>query len=171
MIRFCLFIGCALLILASCAGSPKSKTPAYRVEYYKEKKILVGQVSAKNIWEQMPDWKADYFIYEPDPVVVEKLSAIRKPYHIICVLGIWCPDSKAGVPGFLRALDMAANPALSVELHAVDRQKKDPGHTAEKFGIERVPTFIVFSGNQEIGRMIEYPTDTFEADLVKLLER
>jgi hypothetical protein len=103
-------------------------------------------------------------------VVVGKFLNISRPFHIICILGTWCSDSREGVIPFLRTLDSANNSNLSITLYAVDRQKHDPFETAKKYDVDRVPTFIIFSGNKEIGRMIEFPESSFETDFLNILE-
>lgn len=157
-----------VLILLGCGTKKNENRPTYRVETYKGTKILVGEVSPRIIWEEIPEWKAEYMIYQPDSAVVQQLKQIDTDLDIVCVMGIWCPDSRAGVPSFLKALDEAQNPHLKITLFAVDRDLKDPQGSAEKYKVNRVPTFIVLENGKEIGRMIEIPKTSFEADLLDL---
>jgi len=143
---------------------------AYQVQEYKGKAILVGRVSEEDIWRHIPGWRTRYVSTLPDTEVVEQLKKIDRPYKIVCVLGIWCPDSEDRVPPFLKALDAAQNPNLEVELYGVDRRKNDPHHSSEKYRAERVPTFILFSGGKEIGRMIERPQKSFPEDFLELVK-
>ncbi len=163
-----------LALLMSCQkkqAEPQEKAqPTYQVQEYKGMKILVGEVTPQNIWDEIPDWKAEYMIYQPDSEVVQRLHAIQQDVDIVCVMGIWCPDSRAGVPSFLKALHEAHNPHLKITIYAVDRKLQDPSKSAEKYGVKRVPTFIVFRDGKEIGRMVEIPETTFEADLLEILQ-
>ncbi|MFZ0389206.1 MAG: thioredoxin family protein [Calditrichia bacterium] len=136
-----------------------------------EDSLLVGRVTAENIWTYFPEWKADYIIAEPDSAVVSALQSIEESYHIIVVFGTWCPDSRTGLPPFLKALDLADNADLKLTLYAVDRRLHDPEKSAKEYGVERVPTFIVLKNGQEVGRMIEFPEENFESDLIKLLRQ
>ena len=95
--------------------------------------------------------------------------AIKEKYRVVCILGIWCPDSRDGVPAFLKALNLANLTTVEIELLGVDRKKEDPLESAGKFGVERVPTFIIYSGGEEIGRMIEFPETTFESDFLRII--
>lgn len=159
----------SLLVVRGSVGQDSLQS-AYRVQEYHGKKILVGRVSAEDIWQHIPEWRARYVSNLPDTNVVQQLKKINRPYRIVCVLGIWCPDSKDGVPPFLKALDAAQNPNLKMELYGVDRKKNDLQHSAEKYRVERVPTFIIFSGGKEIGRMIEHPQRSFPEDFLELVK-
>jgi len=165
---FVLFIG---IFVLSCSNQNKISQQKYHVEESRGSKILVGEVTPAILWSQLPDWKEEYELFKPDPVTVGKFSNIASPFHIICVLGTWCPDSRVGVPPFLKTLDMANNANLSITLYAVDRNKQDPHQIAQKYSVDRVPTFIIFSGNKEIGRMVEFPENSFETDFLNILEK
>lgn len=158
------------IIFFSCSNQNKLSQPKYRLEDYQGNKILVGEITTEVLWKHNQDWKEDYDNFKPDPVVVGKFLNISRPFHIICILGTWCSDSREGVIPFLRTLDSANNSNLSITLYAVDRQKHDPFETAKKYDVDRVPTFIIFSGNKEIGRMIEFPESSFETDFLNILE-
>lgn len=142
----------------------------YAWEDYRGSKILVGEITPKTLWKNFPGWKSDYDQYRADQELVNKISKISDHYRVICVMGVWCPDSRVGVPPFLKTIDLAKNPNIDIQIYAVDRQKKDPYHYAEKFKVDRVPTFVIFSGRQEIGRMIEFPEESFESDFLKIIE-
>ncbi len=167
-----LVLGAILLLFVGVhfAAANDDGNNSCRIEDDHGKKILVGKVSAADIWENIPEWKGEYVISEPDSAVVSALKNITGDYRIVCVMGIWCSDSRAGVPPFIKALDMAGNPHLKLEMYAVSRQIKDDVN-ARRFGVERVPTFIIYSGEKELGRMVEIPQTTFEADLVELIEQ
>ena len=165
---FVLFIG---IFVLSCSNQNKLSQQKYHVEESRGSKILVGEVSPSILWSQLPDWKEEYELFKPDPVTEGKFSKIASPFNIICILGTWCPDSRVGVPPFLKTLDMAKNTNLSITLYAVDRNKQDPHQTAKKYSVDLVPTFIIFSGNKEIGRMVEFPENSFETDFLNILEK
>jgi hypothetical protein len=131
--------------------------------------ILIGKFTPPELWAEIPTWKVDYDLYHPDQVIIDKLSEIKDEYKVICVLGIWCPDSRDGVPTFLKALDAANLSTVEIELFGVDRKKEDPLESARKYGVDRVPTFIIYSDDVEIGRMIEFPETTFESDFLRII--
>lgn len=159
-----------LTIIPAIMAQNDSTQARFKIEQYKGKDILVGQVTPQDIWENISDWKQAYDEFQPDSAVVRKFRAISDDYTIVCVFGTWCPDSKAGVPEFIKTLKAADNPHLKLELFAVDRQKNDPDHSAAKYDIERIPTFVVFREGKEIGRMVETPLRSFEEDFLQLIQ-
>jgi hypothetical protein len=52
---------------------------------------------------------------------------------------------------------------------AVDSKKQASGLDITAYDIERVPTFIIYKEGKEIGRIIETPVQSLEADLQKIL--
>ncbi len=164
---FVLLLG---IIIVACSNQNRLSQQRYHIEESRGSKILVGEVTPDILLNQLPDWKEEYDLFKPDPVTVGKFSNIARPFQIICVLGTWCPDSRVGVPPFLKTLHSANNSNLSITLYAVDRNKQDPYETAKKYNVDRVPTFIVLSGNTEIGRMVEFPEISFETDFLNILE-
>ena len=51
-----------------------------------------------------------------------------------------------------------------------NRSKLDPEGLAAKYEFSRIPTFIVEQKGKEIGRIVERPQVTLEADLVNILQ-
>lgn len=52
---------------------------------------------------------------------------------------------------------------------ALDRKKHHENNYHEKYNIKRVPTYIFEENGQEIGRIIENPDSTIEADILRIL--
>jgi len=80
----------------------------------------------------------------------------------------WCGDSKEQMPHFVKLCHKAA--IENVSYYALSRKKLMPGMDRDQYKIELVPTFIVFRGGQEIGRIIETPQVSLEKDLWRILE-
>ncbi len=86
------------------------------------------------------------------------------------VLGTWCGDSKEKVPRFLKILDLLGTTFDDLKLIAVDREKTAPDMDVKgKYLIEKVPTFIFYKGDVEIGRITETPKVALEKDLFFIL--
>ncbi len=160
-----------ILVYAGCSTNRAAAEDNYRVEQYRGHKIVVGEISPDSLLAEIPAWRVVFESYHPNPKVVDELAAIEQDLRIVIVMGVWCPDSRAGVPTFLKVLILAGNPHLKVRLYAVNRKLDDPTHAAQRYDVTHVPTFIIYSGEKEIGRMVEIPEVTFESDLVKLLKK
>jgi thiol-disulfide isomerase/thioredoxin len=84
-------------------------------------------------------------------------------------MGTWCPDSRREVPRFMRVLTVIGFPADKAELIGVDNSKIAPVENYASLDIKRVPTFIVYKNNIEVGRIIENPATSLEQDMVNIL--
>jgi len=84
-------------------------------------------------------------------------------------MGTWCGDSKEQTPIFYKILDAANFNYNNLQLIAVNRGKSTPDNLQEGLNIERVPTFIFYKKGKEIGRFVEFPQETVEADMLKIV--
>lgn len=164
-----LFCGLIILIISGCSSVGKISEKKYLVSRDADQKIVIGKISTQDLWNEMPEWKELFDDYEPNAGVVNQLRAEEKDFSIVCIFGNWCPDSRNGVPSFLKALDEAGNAHLDLELFAVDRSMRDPEQMAQKLGVTHVPTYIIYYQGLEVFRMVEIPRSTFEEDLAKFL--
>lgn len=114
------------------------------------------------------------FMAQYDSVTVQKdfldlIRQVNQGVDIVVFLGTWCPDSRRDVPHFLKITDQAGIPMSRITLYALDRQKKCPDGTANRYEIERVPTFVFVKGGDEVGRIVEHAKTTLEGDIVAIL--
>lgn len=114
---------------------------------------------------------ANYAAEQYDSAVVAELAPLTDDVHFVMVVGTWCSDSKREMPKQFKILDAAKVPEKKITLFGVDRSKRSQDGTTDKYTILRVPTLIVFRGDQELGRIVEHPRVTNEADLLRLLTR
>lgn len=109
--------------------------------------------------------------YVSNNEVVQALRPMLKDKHITIVWGTWCGDSRLHVPHFYKLLKDAEFPEEQITLIEVERDKKVPPGAADHLNIERVPTFIIFEADKELGRIVEQPEETLEKDLLELLAK
>jgi hypothetical protein len=83
-------------------------------------------------------------------------------------LGTWCPDSRREVPRFLKVVDALGTSLGPVVLIGLDRRKKSPEGFEIPYNVERVPTFVFLRKGKEIGRVVEIPQTTIEADMLTI---
>ena len=109
-----------------------------------------------------PDTGADV-----DPDVAAALGADGLTYKVWG--GDWCPDCTGQLPGLAAALDAAGVPADRVEqfpVEKVDGEKRGPG--MDEYGVEYIPTVIVFDGEgEEVARFVE----SADTDIATFLAR
>ena len=133
---------------------------------------LVGVFNSEKLTEApYNSWYNTEYKYIPNEQIIEKIKNLNSDFEIKIVLGTWCSDSQTQVPRFLKILDELDYSSTNFLLIGVDRQKKVDNFNIEKYNIEKVPTFIIFLGKVEIGRIIETPTKTLEEDLFDILSK
>lgn len=132
---------------------------------------LIG-LATKNDFLEAPfnDWFLfNYDNYTTDSEIIKKLSPLLNGVTIKAFMGTWCDDSQEQTPVFYKVLEEANFNFDNLELITVNRSKKTPDDLQEGYNILRVPTFIFFKDGKEIGRFVEYPRESVEADMLKIV--
>lgn len=134
--------------------------------------VPTKEISRDQIFSAEPEWKEKYDAFQPQPESIQKLKPLLgNDLRIDVYLGLWCPDSRNNVPRFMKILDQLDIPVL---IHYFSVQRK-PGKNIvyyfEKAKVERVPTFIFFRGDQEIGRIVESPEKGLAEDMIAILSK
>jgi thiol-disulfide isomerase/thioredoxin len=120
--------------------------------------------------EQLTEGFLHSYPQEPvEPPFIDMIRQARGGVQVLVFLGTWCSDSKREVPRFLQIADDTGMQPADYTLYGLDRTKKSPEGFEQSYGIERVPTFIFFRGNKEIGRIVESPHTTLEGDILRIL--
>jgi thiol-disulfide isomerase/thioredoxin len=132
---------------------------------------LVGPVTRAAL-ENYETWKAlRAQDYTPDPAVVKSIGQRGRDVQVLAIVATWCPDSKREVPRFFKIYDQAGLGTGRVTMVGVDRSKKDAEGLTVKYEILRVPTFVFFRGDKEIGRVTERAVTTLEQDIAAILAK
>lgn len=126
--------------------------------------------------EPFAAWFNDnYFNYKVDTSVINQLKNFTDKKQFLIFLGTWCGDSKREVPRMLKVLDYSGIKPEQIKIVLVSNidslYKQSPNHEEKGLNILRVPTLIVYENNTEINRFIEYPVETMEKDLLKILNK
>lgn len=138
------------------------------------REILVGWVDRDGTASQdfLGDEQLKYDAYSAD---AESVTFLKNAFQsdeslsILVVFATWCGDSKAHVPDFFRVADLAQ--IKNVKYLAVNRKKMAGEIDMSTMDIQLVPSFIVYKGDVEIGRIIESPDYSLEHDLVSILKK
>jgi tetratricopeptide (TPR) repeat protein len=89
-------------------------------------------------------------------------------------MGTWCSDSQREVPNLIRLLEEIDFPSEQLEIIAIDdaeaQYKQSPQGQEKDKNIHHVPTIIILKDGKEVNRIIEYPRETLEADIVEILK-
>jgi thiol-disulfide isomerase/thioredoxin len=114
--------------------------------------------------------------YQPNVQIAEALKKTNpSKYTMKIFFGTWCGDSKRELPKMTKVLEKLSFPQKNITLIGVDDStevyKQSPQRQEAGMNIFRVPTFIVYENGKEVGRIVEYPTETMERDLLKIFAR
>ena len=89
--------------------------------------------------------------------------------NITVVLGTWCSDSQREIPRLYKILDYLAFPEDNLKLICIDRLKNAEGTEVADLNVQLVPTIIFYQGDIEMGRIIETPEVSLEADMARII--
>jgi thiol-disulfide isomerase/thioredoxin len=114
-------------------------------------------------------WNSAYNEYEVDSAVAEELKVKLQDVDIKIVMGTWCHHSRKKVPHFYKILDEINYPQEKVTLINVKRDKKGIEIESEGLVFNRIPTFIFYRNEKEIGRIVVKPKNTLEKNMLEIL--
>lgn len=139
-----------------------------------QKNIPTGALTRKTI-ERYTWFQEAYKTYTPDLPTITKLKTaiqVQKPLRLLVILGTWCSDSQQEVPRLLKVLDQCEAPKRFIKMYAVNKRKTRPACIIAAHRVQRVPTVIYFdTKHKEKARVVEHPNQSWEKDLLLLLEK
>jgi len=134
-------------------------------------KELTGPLSKEVILEYIPEWQEVVASYTPNSGIIKKIKSINKEIQVEIFLGTWCPDCKKHVSAYFKIMEMADNPFISTSYVGIPREREARQEFTQGKNIVRIPTFIIYFQNTEVGRIIETPNKSVEEDLINIIER
>lgn len=167
------------VLLVACGNQNKKEQPEQETtpeiaeqtttEEEQEVPILLG-IQKREALQKAPynEWFDENYAYTPDEETLKALSKELNDKTITVFMGTWCGDSKMQVPAFFKILDAINFDENNVEIITMSRDKDTPEKLEEGYNIEFVPTIIVKKDGKELGRIVESPVDTLEADLLTI---
>jgi thioredoxin 1 len=84
-------------------------------------------------------------------------SKLGTGVRIDVYLGLWCPDSLNNVPQFIRIVDRLGAGVTVRYFSLPKKADKSIRYFVENLKVDRVPTFLFYRGDKEIGRIVENP--------------
>ena len=84
-------------------------------------------------------------------------------------MGTWCSDSRKEIPVFFKLIDKLRINENSIELIGMTLEKTTPDSLELGQNLINVPTFIFKKDGKEINRIVEFPLETIEKDILEIL--
>jgi hypothetical protein len=141
-------------------------------EKRKDEVNLTGAMDTRTILAITPEWQRIFrdFLPDKDDVASIKNSLEdRSGVTVEVVLRSTCEDSRFQVPKYLKIQELLGEKQLTTTYVGVDRTRALPAEIVKVRKVDKVPTFIIYEDGKEIGRIVETPKETVEADLAKIL--
>ena len=162
-----------LLLVFVLPGAFAQKANKVVVDPVLHRKVLVGNCTRNGLEHGIfSQWfNEEYKNYHPDATVVKAIAKKINKTTITLVFGSWCGDSKMQVGRFYKILDEAGYKSYTVKVIAVTRDLKGGDTSISDLNIQRIPTFIIYFKNKEIGRIVESPKVSLETDLATILKK
>jgi thiol-disulfide isomerase/thioredoxin len=113
-------------------------------------------------------WFMENYRYALDQSKLSSLKRALEGKTITIFMGTWCEDSRTQVPALLSILDAITYDVSKITLITMSEDKDTPEGFEVGKNIEYVPTIIVYENNVEMGRIVEYPIENLESDLLKI---
>ena len=130
------------------------------------------KIDRNKILTQEKEWQALYDESRVDDDFVDALkSKIGDNLKIEVYFAFWCGDSRNHVPPFLKILDSVDDAGkVPVNFYTVKRKPThETKYYVEALKVERVPTFIFYRDGEEIGRIVENPTNSLVEDFLEII--
>ena len=140
-------------------------------EPYEDSIILVGPANLEgfqqepfSVWynENFDSYKVNDSL---STLIKENINSVK----IKTFMGTWCEDSQRESPNFIKILKQIDFDFNNHELITVNRKKTTPQGLEKGHNITNVPTFIFYKDGIEINRIVEFPIESLEADIIKIL--
>ena len=136
-----------------------------------EDPILLGKTKRSQLHDEpYSKWfTPTYEEYVVDTATVSTIGRKLRDAHLTIFMGTWCEDSQLQMPALFKVLDEAGFNPNHYTLVTVSEEKDTPNGLEKGKNIISVPTIIINMEGKEIGRIVEYPIESLEKDLEKIL--
>lgn len=131
--------------------------------------MIIGECSWDE-WQKATNWEsANDNLFSQSGIDSLKQLVDKNNISFYIFAGSWCGDSKSELPKIIKLFQLIKLNEAKYKLFGVDRSKLEPSNTSSNFSIERVPTLIILSNGNEIGRIVEYPTTSWIDDINRII--
>jgi hypothetical protein len=114
---------------------------------------LLGEVDLATLRGHTDKYEYGVEIYTPRKTAVSTLAEVSTPTEIVVAFGVWCPVCADWLPRFIKTIESADNPNISVRYVAINESLDQPAELLETYSLDGVPVFSVRQGDREIARI------------------
>ena len=167
-----LFYTSLIILLAGCGSKQQKPLKTSPVKASSGEMILLGKINKANLQtsKHIPWFNQDYQSISIDPQWIENLKPYLKGLRIKVFMGTWCDDSQREIPHFFKLLQALEFDQKHVEMYAMSEEKTTPKNYEKGWEIYNVPTIIFLKNGEEINRFVEFPVNSLESDISKIIK-
>jgi len=172
-----------LVVVAGCGSkkqvlnTSKNLMPVYTKLNNTVKSVLQqgDAIEKENAQIFLGNMRKQYESYQPKEEVMESLSLFLgnnvTSLKVEVWGGNWCPDTHEGVPALSKVLDVMGVEPANFTYHRVNRDKNKIDGKNIKSAFGAVPTVRFELNGKLLGEVVEFPTKSWEEDMVNFLEK
>ena len=156
-----------VVILTACKGKEQFNV----TEPYEDTIILVGPANLDGFQQEpFSEWyNQNYSDYKVNDSLASLIKENIKSVTIKTFMGTWCEDSQREFPNFIKLLEAIDYNLDNHDIITVNRENTTPQGLEEGLNITNVPTFIFYKNGNEINRIVEFPLESLEQDMLTIL--
>ena len=152
------FLALLLLIFNSCNESLNYNLKDGEVD----KDYLFNSKNTKWFPKNYDSYKSDIFLSENN---FDNLDN----FIIELYMGVTCHDSEREIPSLIKLLDEINYPDHQLNIFLLKRDKTSDYEYEKGKNITNTPTIIFYKDSIEINRIVEFPIETLERDIYKII--
>ena len=166
------FFTSLIILLAGCGFKQQKPLPTSPVKASSGEMILLGKINKANLQTSnyTPWFNQDYQSISIDPQWIENLKPYLIGLRIKVFMGTWCEDSQREIPHFFKLLQALEFDQNHIEMYAMSEEKTTPENYERGWEIHNLPTIIFLKNGNEINRFVEFPVNSFESDITKIIK-
>lgn len=173
-----LILLCSILLI-NCGETKKTVTKKENVVTIpdslksttsEDEEILLGAIDLAQLKIFSSWYSKEYDFYKVNAEAAAELKTLLNEVSITLLMGTWCEDSQREVSPMIKILEAADYPVESIKIIAVSEDKDTPNGIEKPFDLFNVPTLIFTKNGKEINRIVEFPIQTLELDMLEILK-
>ena len=152
------FLALLLLIFNSCNESLNYNLTDGQID----KDYLFNSKNTKWFPKNYDSYKSDIFLSENNFDNIDN-------FIIELYMGVTCHDSEREIPRLIKILDEINFPDNQLNIFLLKRDKTSDYEYEKGKNITNTPTIIFYKDSIEINRIVEFPIETLERDIYKII--
>ena len=162
-----------LILIIGCKTNTSDKNIDFNefIEKNDNYDHIIGPVNRKEL-EKYPFsmwFDKSYKDYLIDSETTSLIGKLINDFEITVFMGTWCEESQKDLPAFFKIIDQTSFDKQKIKMIAMTEDKTTPGNLEKGLEIYNIPTFIFKKNGTEINRIVEFPVETLEKDMYKIL--